>query len=126
MPSAPNHVAASYPTPCISCHTTWVTTAWLGAVFTHTAFQLPHPPPPRVGGAQPPADCTDCHINSTNYAVVSCINACHTGNSPHADRAGTTAGHARVSGFSHGATSCYNCHKGCCRHRPATRRTARD
>jgi hypothetical protein len=111
-PTAPNHVAASYPTTCISCHTTWVTTAWLGAVFTHTAFQLPHPPPPRVGVAQPPADCTDCHINPSNYAVFSCINACHTGNSPHANQAGTAADHTRVGGYSYSATSCYNCHKG--------------
>ena len=29
--TAPNHVAASYPTTCTTCHTTWVTTAWLGA-----------------------------------------------------------------------------------------------
>ena len=111
-PSSPNHVSANYPTTCISCHTTWATTAWLGAVFNHTAFQLPHPPPPRVGVAQPAADCSDCHINSLNYAVFSCINACHTGNSPHTNQAGTAADHTRVSGYAYTATSCFSCHKG--------------
>jgi len=111
-PNAPNHVAANYPTTCVTCHTTYVTTAWLGAVFNHTFFQLPHPPPPRVGTAQPPADCTDCHINPSNYAVFSCINACHTGNSPHASQAGTAGDHTRVGGYTYSATSCYSCHKG--------------
>src|SRR6059058_5264649 len=32
----PNHVTALYPTTCLTCHTTWVTTGWLGATFNHT------------------------------------------------------------------------------------------
>jgi hypothetical protein len=104
--NAPNHVAASYPTTCVSCHTTWVTTAWTGAVFNHTAFRLPHPP---LGTA---AVCTDCHTNSGNYAIFSCINACHSGNSPHASKTETDSDHTNVGGYTYNATICVNCHKG--------------
>jgi len=100
--NVPNHVAASYPTTCTSCHTTWVTTAWTGAVFSHSYFQIPH-----HGSA-----CADCHINSTNYAVFSCINACHTGvNSPHTNQQNTNNDHDGVSGYTYNATICVNCHK---------------
>jgi len=98
----PNHVAANYPTTCLTCHTTWVTTAWLGAVFTHTYFRIPH------NGSS----CSDCHINSTNYAIFSCISACHTGNSPHTNQTQTNARHSGVSGYTYNATICVNCHKG--------------
>ncbi len=100
--NVPNHVAASYPTACTSCHTTWVTTAWLGAAFNHTAFRIPH------NGSS----CSDCHINSTNYAIFSCINACHTGNSPHTNQTNTNGRHQGVSGYTYNATICVNCHKG--------------
>ena len=100
--SVPNHISANYPTACTSCHTTWVTTAWTGAAFTHTAFRIPH------NGSS----CSDCHINSTNYAIFSCINACHTGNSPHTNQANTNARHNGVGGYTYNATICVNCHKG--------------
>jgi len=100
--NVPNHVAASYPTTCTSCHMTWVTQAWLGAVFNHTYFRIPH------NGSS----CSDCHINSTNYAVFSCINACHTGNSPHTNQQQTNSHHGGVGGYTYNATICVNCHKG--------------
>ena len=100
--NVPNHVAASYPTTCITCHTTWVTTAWLGAVFNHTFFRIPH-----YGSV-----CTDCHIVSTDYTQFSCEN-CHT--QPTAHRPGMS--HPSVCSPSPScwytpATKCYNCHKG--------------
>src|SRR5207302_1357088 len=97
--NVPNHVAANYPTTCATCHTTWTTTAWTGAVFTHTAFRIPHHG----------SSCSDCHINATNYAIFSCINACHTGNSPHANQANTNARHNGVGGYAYNATICVNC-----------------
>ena len=99
--TVPNHIAASYPTTCISCHTTYVTTAWLGAVFNHTYFRIPH------NGSS----CADCHINSTNYAIFSCISACHTGNSPHTNKSQTDNHHGGVNGYTYNATICVNCHK---------------
>jgi len=100
--NVPNHVAASYPTTCITCHTTWVTTAWLGAVFNHTFFRIPH-----YGSV-----CTDCHIVSTDYKQFSCEN-CHT--QPAAHRPGMS--HPSVCSPSPSCwytppTKCYNCHKG--------------
>jgi len=93
-----------YPTTCVTCHTTYVTTAWTGAVFNHTFFRLPHPP---RGTA---AVCSDCHINSNDYSQFSCIN-CHT--TPGSHNKGNTDGqHTNVGGYVYGATTCYNCHKG--------------
>jgi len=65
--AVPNHVAALYPTTCLTCHTTWVTTGWLGATFNHTWFAF------RTNGSV----CSDCHLVSTDYAKFSCID-CHT------------------------------------------------
>jgi len=66
----PNHIAAKFSTTCLSCHTTWVTTGWLGATLSaaqHTWFRIPH-----HGSV-----CSDCHQVSTDYAQFTCI-MCHT------------------------------------------------
>jgi len=96
--SVPNHIAAQYPTTCITCHTTWTTTNWLGATFNHTWFQQPH-----HGSV-----CADCHTTSTNYAVFSCI-VCHSG--PHSNKAQTDATHKGNGGYSYGPMTCVPCHK---------------
>jgi hypothetical protein len=95
----PNHIAAQFSTTCVTCHTTWVTTGWLGATLSaaqHTWFSIPH-----HGSV-----CSDCHLVSTNYATFSCIN-CHT--QPNAHQPGMQ--HPKVNGYVYGATTCYNCHK---------------
>jgi proline racemase len=99
--AVPNHITANYPTACISCHTPWVTQAWLGAVFNHTYFKIPHHS----------SVCSDCHIDATNYLTFSC-EACHT--SPTAHRPGMS--HDNVCSPSPAcwytpATRCYDCHK---------------
>jgi nitrate/TMAO reductase-like tetraheme cytochrome c subunit len=96
----PNHIAAQFSTTCVTCHTTWVTTGWLGATLSpaqHTWFRIPH-----HGSV-----CSDCHVNSTNYATFSCIN-CHT--QPTAHQPGMQ--HPKVNGYVYGPTICINCHKG--------------
>ena len=94
--AVPNHVAALYPTTCLTCHATWVTTGWLGATFNHTWFRVPH------NGSV----CSDCHLISTDYSKFSCID-CHTRN---AHRPGMS--HPSVGGkYVYGATTCYDCHK---------------
>jgi hypothetical protein len=96
----PNHIAAAFSTTCISCHTTWVTTGWLGATLSaaqHNWFRIPH-----HGSV-----CSDCHIDSTNYATFACT-MCHT--VPTAHRPGMS--HPNVNGGNwYGPTLCYNCHK---------------
>jgi hypothetical protein len=95
----PNHIAAGFPTTCATagCHTT---TSWLGATFNHTTFwQLPH------HGAV----CSDCHIDQTTYANISCIN-CHT--QPHHDKTSTDSIHKGKPGYSYGPMTCIaaGCH----------------
>jgi hypothetical protein len=89
--TVPNHISAGFPTTCATCHTT---TSWLGAVFTHTYFSIPHHS----------ATCANCHIDSTNYATFSCTATCHSQTS-------TNSNHDGVSGYVYGPTTCYNCHK---------------
>ncbi len=97
----PNHISALYPTTCVTCHTTWVTTGWLGATFTHSAFRIPH-----HGSV-----CSDCHLVAANYKTFSCEN-CHT--VPTAHRPGMS--HPSVCTPSPACwynppTRCYDCHK---------------
>jgi len=99
--AVPNHVAALYPTTCLTCHITWATTGWLGATFTHSAFRIPH------NGSV----CSDCHLVSTNYKTFSCED-CHTRATAH--RAGMS--HPNVCTPSPACwfnppTRCYDCHK---------------
>jgi nitrate/TMAO reductase-like tetraheme cytochrome c subunit len=95
--SVPNHIAANFPTTCATCHNT---TSWLGATFNHNNFwRLPHHN----------AVCSDCHIDSTNYANTSCIN-CHT--QPFHDKANTDAHHQGRPGYKYGPMTCLasGCH----------------
>lgn len=97
--SVPNHISAGFPTTCDTsgCHNT---TSWLGATFNHNNFwQLPH------HGAV----CSDCHIDQTNYANISCIN-CHT--QPHHDKASTDRTHQGNPRYSYGPMTCIaaGCH----------------
>jgi hypothetical protein len=97
--SVPNHIAAGFPTDCATsgCHNT---TSWLGATFNHNNFwRLPHHS----------AVCSDCHIDSTNYANTSCI-SCHT--QPFHDKAITDAHHQGRPGYKYGPMTCLasGCH----------------
>jgi hypothetical protein len=95
--NVPNHIAAAFPTTCATCHTT---TNWLGAVFDHTQYwRLPHQG----------AVCSDCHIDSTNYANTSCIN-CHT-QSAHG-KTQTDNNHQGNPNYSYGPMTCIKagCH----------------
>ncbi len=93
---SPNHIAAGFPTDCTLCHTT---SSWLGAIFNHTWF-------PIYSGSHAGkwTTCADCHINSSNYALFSCI-TCHQHN-----QTDTDSHHQDVSGYSYGPTTCYVCH----------------
>jgi len=86
----PNHVAAGFPTTCDTCHTT---SGWTGATFNHTWFPVPH---------HSARLCTDCHTNSSNYAVFVCT-VCHT-------QAQTDAHHQGVQGYVWNSANCYACH----------------
>jgi hypothetical protein len=94
--SDPNHIASSFPTTCATCHTT---TSWSGATFNHTWF-------PIYSGTHAGkwTTCADCHINSSDYSVFSCI-TCHQH-----DQASTDPHHRGVRNYVYAATTCYTCH----------------
>ncbi len=92
----PNHVAALFPKTCDSCHST---SSWSGATFNHAQF-------PIYSGSHAGrwTSCGDCHTNSNNYSVFSCI-TCHTH-----DKATTDSQHQGVSNYVYNSANCYSCH----------------
>jgi hypothetical protein len=92
----PNHVTAQFPKDCSQCHTT---SSWSGATFNHTWFPI------YTGTHRDKwTTCGDCHTNSNNYSVFSCI-TCHAH-----DKAPTDAEHRDVRNYVYNSTSCYACH----------------
>jgi hypothetical protein len=95
--SDPNHSAAGFPHECVLCHTTF---NW-NAQFDHDALYFPI-----YSGAHRSAwdHCSDCHTNSADYSVFSCI-ICHEHNC-----AAMTGEHDEVQGFVCESSACYSCH----------------
>jgi hypothetical protein len=93
----PNHIASAFPTTCATCHTT---TSWAGATFNHTWF-------PIYSGTHAGkwTTCGDCHVNSADYSVFSCI-TCHQ----HSE-ANTDPEHTGNKNYVYSSTSCYSCHR---------------
>ena len=90
-----NHLAASFPTTCETCHDTVL---WTDAKFNHASTGFPltgnHTVPPR--------QCSDCHVNN-NYALNSVLcYSCHQ-----KDYAGTNNPAHAAAGF---PTTCEVCH----------------
>jgi hypothetical protein len=92
----PNHIAAHFPTTCATCHTT---SSWQGANFNHTWF-------PIYSGSHAGVwtTCGDCHTNSNDYAVFSCI-TCHAHEKTRMDQA-----HRDVRNYVYNSANCYACH----------------
>ncbi|MDD8017473.1 MAG: hypothetical protein PHP42_03795 [Bacteroidota bacterium] len=95
----PSHTAAGFPTTCATCHTS--TTTWLGATFNHTQFPIGSADKHKPGVWN---ICADCHTNSSNYAVFTCI-TCHAH-----DKSLMDPKHSQVSGYSYDSNACYRCH----------------
>ncbi|MEO8099459.1 MAG: hypothetical protein ABI811_17300 [Acidobacteriota bacterium] len=65
----PNHVAASFPQTCESCHTT---TQWTGARFDHnTSTKFP------LTGKHTNASCTSCHLGGKFAGLETACSTCH-------------------------------------------------
>ena len=92
----PNHVAAGFPHTCSLCHTT---TTWTGATFNHTGF-------PIYSGSHQGrwTACGDCHTNSSNYSVFSCL-TCHAHEKTTMDQK-----HAGIGSYIYNSANCYACH----------------
>jgi len=87
-------------TTCLSCHTTWVTTGWLGATLSaaqHTWFRIPH-----HGSV-----CSDCH---QGFDGLRAVHLHHVPYGTNCSPAGMS--HPNVNGGNwYGPTICWNCHK---------------
>jgi hypothetical protein len=92
----PGHVAAGFPKDCSQCHST---SSWSGAVFNHSKF-------PIYNGAHAGqwTTCGDCHTNSSNYSVFSCLN-CHAH-----DKTTMDTQHRNVRNYVYNSANCYSCH----------------
>jgi hypothetical protein len=88
----PNHKSAGFPTTCNTCHTT---TAWTGATFNHTWFNVNH------GNAN--GVCATCHTNANDYTVFQCT-GCHGNNNA------AKFSHPNVGGYVYNSVNCYQCH----------------
>jgi hypothetical protein len=96
----PNHVAAGFSKDCTQCHNT---SAWSGARFTQHDASLPRSFPIYSGNHSGRwTHCSDCHTNSSNYAVFTCF-LCHA-------QADTNSRHTNVSGYTYDSNECYRCH----------------
>ena len=95
----PAHKAAGFPTACEQCHNT---TSWQGATFDHDAAYFPIYSGRHAGRWN---TCADCHTNSADYSVFSCI-TCHEHS-----QSNTDGHHGEVSNYVYNATSCYSCHR---------------
>ncbi len=95
----PAHATLNFSHDCQTCHTT---AAWIPSTFNHDQqyFKI------YTGRHyQQWTLCTDCHTNTTNYAVYSCLN-CHV----HAQSV-MDPKHSQVSGYSYTSAACYSCHR---------------
>ncbi len=94
----PSHSAAQFPTNCDECHSQ---NAWKPATFDHDSQYFPI-----YSGKHREAwnNCADCHTNTGNYSVFSCID-CHEHN-----QTDTNSDHNEVSNYRYESIACYDCH----------------
>jgi hypothetical protein len=96
----PNHIQAQFPISCTQCHTT--NPGWKPADFqSHDAQYFPIYSGKHQGEWNA---CTECHTQSGNFKVFSCID-CHEHNKTDMDDE-----HSGVGGYSYNSLACYQCH----------------
>jgi hypothetical protein len=96
----PNHQAAQFPTDCVVCHTT--NPGWTPATFDHDSQYFPI-----YSGKHKDEwnDCIECHTNSGNFSMFSCID-CHE----HSNKNKVDKDHKDVNGYSYDSNACFTCH----------------
>ncbi len=90
--SNPNHLAANFPTTCISCHT--ISPGWKPTSFNHSNFPLTQ------GHAL--TDCAKCHVNGNYSNIPTDCFTCHQ-----TDYNATTNPNHQSANF---PTNCISCH----------------
>ncbi len=96
----PGHVALAFSTTCTQFHTT--NPGWQPVIFLqHDALFFPVYSGRHQGEWN---SCTDCHTNSSDYKIFSCL-TCHEHNKTDMDNA-----HSGRPGYSYTSSACYQCH----------------
>ena len=97
----PSHVAAGLPMDCLLCHTTLP--GWKPADFSiHDSQFFPIYSGRHKGEWD---NCIDCHTNTANYSVFTCID-CHEHNRTDMDDKHL----GEVSGYQYNSIACLECH----------------
>jgi len=96
----PGHQAADISIACVECHTT--NPGWKPAEFIQHDAQYFPVYSGKHGGEW--NSCTDCHQNSGNYAVFTCID-CHEHN-----QADMNDEHEGIGGYAYNSIACLECH----------------
>lgn len=94
----PSHKTSNFSTDCKACHSI---NAWSPASFNHDGQYFPIYSGTHKGEW---SKCTDCHTNSSNYAVFTCLN-CHEHSKSKMD-----SEHRGKSGYVYNSTNCLSCH----------------
>jgi len=98
--SNPSHQGSGFSTNCTECHST--EPGWTPAEFKdHDAAYFPVYSGEHRGEWK---NCTDCHIQSGNYSLFSCID-CHEHNRSDMDKE-----HGGINGYSFNSMACFACH----------------
>ncbi|MGB4970406.1 MAG: hypothetical protein WBO31_12800 [Saprospiraceae bacterium] len=92
----PSHKQLQFSNDCASCHSE---TAWIPSTFDHDAVHFPIYSGTHKGEWN---QCTDCHVNLSNYKEFSCI-VCHTNPKTNDD-------HTLVNGYFYSNDACFACH----------------
>jgi len=94
----PSHKTSNFSTDCKACHSI---NAWTPASFNHDSQYFPIYSGTHKGEW---SKCTDCHTNTSNYAVFSCLN-CHAHSKSKMD-----SEHRGQGGYVYNSTNCLSCH----------------
>jgi len=94
----PPHAILNFDNDCISCHTE---EAWTPSTFEHDLEYFPIFSGAHLGTWE---QCMDCHIQTDDYSIISCID-CHDHN---IDK--TNEEHAVTPGYSYNTPACIACH----------------
>ncbi len=98
----PIHKTLNFSLSCTECHTT--NPDWKPAQYTqHDSQSFPIYSGQHRGEW---SSCTDCHNQTSNYSIFTCI-SCHA----HSSKSNVDGDHSGVRDYVYSATSCYTCHK---------------
>lgn len=94
----PAHASSGFSQECQTCHSI---NAWKPATFDHDSKNFPIYSGTHRGEW---SACTECHTNSSNYSVFSCLN-CHEHNKSSMD-----SEHRGRNGYVYNSANCLACH----------------